>query len=177
MILQRYGGLYADMDYYCCKPFDEVFSKFTDDFYVVCTPNSFGDNTYFSNSLMYSKPNHSFWRKLLIQMEIDKSCPIYYSRHMIIMYTTGPGILTRVYNLYTDVDKLSSFPMKLFHPYGIGDNKLSLHDSKDKVYAIHLGKGSWESSDSRFFLLVYTEWKILLFILLLVLPIISNFAT
>ena len=155
------------MDYYCNKPFDEAFMKFGHDFYLVNTPNI--GNIFVSNSLMYSRPNHIFWKRLFLEMEMNKECPIYYSRHMIIMYTTGPGILTRVYNKYKIKDKLKSLPYDLFHPYGIKDDKLSLRN--DKVYSIHIGKGSWENSDSKCFIYIYREYKILLFvIIILIIP-------
>ena len=165
--LYRYGGIYADMDYYCNKSFDDAFTHFNNDFYLVNTPNV--GNSYVSNSLMYSKPGHVFWRRLFLEMEMSQECPIYYSRHLIIMYTTGPGILTRVYNANKIKDRLKSLPHKVFHPHGISDNIMSLRN--DKVYAIHLGKGSWEKHDSKIFIYFYKEWKFILFIVLvLILP-------
>jgi len=38
-ILHRYGGLYADMDYSCNRPWDEVLKDYTDDLYFVKTTN------------------------------------------------------------------------------------------------------------------------------------------
>jgi inositol phosphorylceramide mannosyltransferase catalytic subunit len=165
--LYRYGGIYADMDYYCNKSFDDAFTHFNNDFYLVNTPNV--GNSYVSNSLMYSKPGHVFWRRLFLEMEMSQECPIYYSRHLIIMYTTGPGILTRVYNANKIKDRLKSLPYNLFHPHGISDNIMSLRN--DKVYAIHLGKGSWEKNDSKIFIYFYREWRFIFFIVLvLILP-------
>jgi mannosyltransferase OCH1-like enzyme len=163
--LYRYGGIYADMDYYCNKSFDEAFKLFTNSFYLVNTPNV--GNSYVSNSLMYSEPGHVFWRRLFVEMEMNKNNPIYYSRHLIIMYSTGPGILTRVYNKYKIKDRLKSLPSKLFHPHGIGDNIMSLKDNK--VYAIHIGKGSWEKKDSKILIYFYKEWRILFFVILVIL--------
>lgn len=162
VFLYRYGGIYADMDYYCNKPFDEAFLHFRNDFYLVNTPNV--GNNYVSNSLMWCKPSHVFWRLLFLEMELCKESPIYYNRHLIIMYTTGPGILTRVYNKYKIKYKLKSLPSKLFHPYGILDIKMNLNKNKN-VYAIHIGKGSWEQNDSKLLIYIYKEWKIILFIL------------
>ena len=163
--LYRYGGVYADMDYYCNKPLDDAFIKFNKDFYLVQSPNNGGE--YVSNSLMMSRPKHPFWKSIFIEMEINKYCPIYYSRHMIVMYTTGPGLLTRVYNKYKIKYKLSSLPYKLFHPYGISDDIMSLKDSN--AYAIHIGSGTWEKKDSKFLIYIYREWKIILFIILILL--------
>ena len=158
--LHRYGGIYADMDYFCNKSFDDALSRFSNDLYLVNTPNV--GNKYVSNSLMYSKPGHPFWRCLLLEMEINKEQPIYYSRHLIIMYTTGPGILTRVFNTYKLKLKLKSLPHRLFHPHGISDDIMTLRN--ERVYAIHLGKGSWEKDDSKILIYLYEEWKILFFV-------------
>ena len=92
-ILHRYGGLYADMDYFCNRPFDEAISVYQNDLYLVESPNRLGDDARVSNSLMYSKPNHSFWKSLFIELEMSRTAPIYYGRHMTIMYTTGPCFL------------------------------------------------------------------------------------
>lgn len=162
-ILYRYGGLYADMDYYCNRPWDEVLKNYSNDLYLVQTPNIKGEHV--SNSLMYSKPNHQFWKYLFLELQKNSSCPIYYTRHMTIMFTTGPGILNRVYTARKHRCKLNFYPHRLFHPYGIGDDKMTLTKNRD-VYAIHLGRGSWEKKDSKILLFFYSEWKFLLFIVI-----------
>ena len=174
--LYRYGGIYADMDYYCNKPFDDALSKFHHNFYLVKSSNENIGKCYVSNSLMYSHPKHVFWKRLFIEMETHKICPIYYSRHLIIMYTTGPGILTRVYNRYKIKDRLKALPANLFNPHGISDNVLSLRN--DNVYSMHVGKGSWEKNDSKILIYLYREGKIVLFIIcVLILPLIIYYLT
>lgn len=168
-ILHRYGGLYADMDYYCNRSWDEVVKKYSQDLYLVQTPNMGSEkNEYVSNSLMYSKPNHKFWPYLFLELNKFQKSPIYYTRHISIMYTTGPGILNRVYGQFKRKLKLSFYPAKLFHPHGISDNITSLTNNK-QVYAIHLGKGSWEKHDSKFFLFLFREWKVVLAIIVILL--------
>jgi mannosyltransferase OCH1-like enzyme len=167
MILHRYGGIYADMDYYCNRPFDEVLERFNGSIYFVQTPNTtiLQNTDHISNSLMYSVPQHPFWKQLLLEMQIKQHTPYYYTKHIEVMFTTGPGILNRVYEKYKHKYKVKSYPAKLFHPYGIGDDKSRL-TANPEVYAIHIGKGSWESKDSKFFILILKEWKIILFIIL-----------
>lgn len=160
-ILHRYGGLYADMDYCCIKPFTLVLTEYTNPIYLVETPNKVSKDTHVSNSLMYSKPGHVFWKKLFIEMEKHKIKPYYYGRHLTIMFTTGPGILNRVYNRYRIKYKLDHFPYQKFHPLGLTMESASCKD----VYAIHMGKGSWETNDSKVLIFLYTEHKILLFII------------
>ena len=169
-ILHRYGGLYADMDYYCKCPWDNVLREYTNDIYLVETPNKISDETHVSNSLMYSKPGHVFWNKLFIELEQNQTAPIYYGKHVTIMFTTGPGILNRVYSMYKMRYHLNYYPFKFFHPYGINSDILSLND-KENVYAVHIGKGSWESYDSKWLIFIYQEYGIITFILLsLILP-------
>jgi mannosyltransferase OCH1-like enzyme len=113
---------------------------------------------------MYSFTGHPFWRQLMIELEKIKDYPYYYGKHISVMFTTGPGILNRIYSRYKYKYKLKSLPWKLFHPFGIGDDKLKLRNNKE-VFAIHLGNGSWEQKDSGFFLFCLTEWKMLVLIL------------
>ena len=164
MILHRYGGLYADMDYYCNKPFDQVFEIYNNNFYLVQTPNRSGD--YVSNSLMYSVPEHKFWKLLLNDMESSKDSPIYYSKHLRIMYESGPGVLNRIYHKYKDQYKLKSWPHKYFQPYGHTDIIMSLKN--ENVYSIHASDGCWHSTDSRFVVLLCMEWKFILYLVIVI---------
>lgn len=161
--LHRYGGLYVDMDYFCNKSFDLVQQRYKNDFYLVQTPNVPGE--YVSNSLMYSKPNHVFWRSLLIDMQNSRHPPMYYSRHLIIMYTAGPGIVNRVYQKYKNRYKLKSYPHKYFQPFGQVDDILTL--KIPNVYTIHASKGCWHSNDSSIIVILSRNWKIFLFILVI----------
>lgn len=170
-ILHRYGGLYADMDYFCNKPWDEVIEKYKNDIYLVETPNKISSDVHISNSLMYSrKPGHFFWSKLFIELEQYQTAPIYYGRHMTIMFTTGPGILNRVFQRYRLRFYLDYYPHELFHPYGLNTDIISLKD-KPNVYALHVGKGSWESNDSKWLIFLYQEYRLILsMILVLIIP-------
>lgn len=169
IILHRYGGWYADMDYYCCKPLNEAMERFTNEIYFVESPNNYFHDEYtehISNSLMYSIAKHPFWKQLLIFLERERTAPLYYTKHLEVMFTTGPGILNRVYSKYKDAYKVKSLPWKLFHPYGLQDDKLCLKNNSS-VFAIHIGKGSWESKDSKFLIFLATNWLIIIFIILI----------
>lgn len=168
LILHRYGGFYADMDYYCNRPVDQALAEYKNDIYLVQSPNGsvFQDDDHVSNSLMYSVKNHPFWKQLILDMEKTQYYPVWYGKHITVMFTTGPGILNRVYSRYKYKYKAKSLPWKLFHPYGIKDDKISLTENK-AVYAIHIGKGSWENKDSKFLLFFVREWKIVVFIVII----------
>lgn len=166
LILHRYGGWYVDMDYYCNRPLDDAMGIYKNSIYFVQSPNGVigQDDDHISNSLMYSIAGHPFWRQVMIEMEKVRNYPYYYGKHISVMFTTGPGILNRIYSRYKYKYKVKSLPWKLFHPYGIGDDKLKLKDDKN-IFAIHIGKGSWEQKDSGIFLFLFREWKILVFII------------
>lgn len=175
-ILYRYGGWYVDMDYYCNRPLDEALQAYQNDIYFVQTPNSFGvsSSDHISNSLMYSKPNHPYWKLLFIELEKNQQAPVYYSKHLTVMTTTGPLFLNRVYSRFKTRYKVKSLPWKLFHPWGLTDEKMLLN-SDPNLFAIHIGKGSWEDNDSKFLLCIAREWKIILIIiLLLIIPLFFN---
>src|SRR3972149_1807328 len=123
-ILYHYGGIYADMDYYCNNSFTKVLQKYNKSLYFVETKNSLLIHSI-SNSLMYSVPNHPFWRKLFIELEkAYENIPWYYSRHIQIMYSTGPSFLNRLYTRYQEPFDLHSFPARWFHPIGLDEHLL-----------------------------------------------------
>jgi hypothetical protein len=151
------------------KPWNEVLDKYKGDIYLVETPNNTGfEKIHISNSLMYSKSGNDFWKTLFIELEMNKELPYYYNRHSIIMFTTGPGVLNRVFNKYKIKYKLNYYPYKLFHPYGL-KNDIKIMSENSDVYAVHLGRGSWETYDSKILIFFYQEWKIILFIILILL--------
>jgi mannosyltransferase OCH1-like enzyme len=161
-ILYRYGGLYADMDYYCNRSWDKVIKDYPGNLYITETPNKITQYTQISNSLMYSKPNNPFWKHLLLEMEKSQKMPLYYSKHMIIMYTTGPCIIDRIFHKYKEKYSLKTYPYKLFHPFGI-TSELKVNNTS--IYSYHLQKGSWNTIDTNIINFLYKDYKILIFII------------
>jgi mannosyltransferase OCH1-like enzyme len=167
LILHRYGGWYADMDYYCNRPLDEAMNKYKNSIYFVQSPNTVigQDDDHISNSLMYSVRNHSFWRCVMLELEKAQKAPVYYSKHLEVMFTTGPAILNRVYSQYKYKYRVKSLPYKLFHPYGVKDDIRSINLSPE-IFTAHVNKGSWCGKDSMFFNIILIEWKIILGIII-----------
>jgi mannosyltransferase OCH1-like enzyme len=171
-ILHRYGGMYVDMDYKCKKPFEQVFLEWNQqDVYCVETPNSINEHTMVSNSLMISYTReHLFWKMLLLEMNkaIDKYKES--SKHIQVMYTTGPAILYKVFHIYKFRYKLGILPAKYFHPLSLNNREID-QDSEAHIFAVHMGFSSWCSTDSEFLILLYQNYKIIFFIVLvLVVP-------
>ena len=165
-ILYLYGGLYVDSDYVSIQPWDEVIKKYQQDLYLVETPNKLDDTeSHVSNSLMFSKrPNHPYWKAVFIELEKNCGSPVYYGKHLSVMYTTGPCIINRVFQKYKRTFKLNIYPKELFQPYGIENDYMSKLD-KDKIYCYHLSTESWVGSDSGVLNFAYLHMKLILFIL------------
>lgn len=170
-LLYRYGGVYADCDQECIKPFDDyILNQPSKDIFIVESANT-GLGCKVSNCLMYSIPNHPFWKKIITKLKIYRKVPWFYSRHFTIMVSTGPSLLNKFFSKYIYRYKLNVFPKELFNPKGlITDKQTSEEKAINKpvndIYSIHHGAGSWESSDSRILIFVYCNFKILLFIIL-----------
>jgi mannosyltransferase OCH1-like enzyme len=167
-ILHRYGGVYADMDYKCCKPLEEMYRRWTKhDIYLVESPNSPGNAAFVSNSLMIARVrDHPFWKILLVQIhDALQQRYVLFSRHFEIMYTTGPGILTHVFNIYRFRYRLQGLPSDLFHPLSLHKKTLS-KEERERAYAIHYGFGSWEGLDSKILIEIWTHYGIFLWCLL-----------
>lgn len=166
LILHRYGGWYVDMDYVCNRSLREAHEKFTNDIYLVQSPNgTIGQDTdHVSNSLMYAIPQHAFWKQLMLELEKNQNLPYWYTKHLTVMFSTGPGILNRAYAKYKYKYRVKSLPWKLFHPYGIKDDVRSLRLS-DEIFAAHIGKSTWIGKDTEILLFLVREWKLLLFII------------
>lgn len=163
-ILFRYGGLYADMDFMCVRPWNQVLIDYPSDLYIVETPNKMNSEMiHVSNSLMYAGvKGHSYWKYVFIEMVKNQEPPGYYGRHLTIMYSTGPCIINRVFRRYEKELNLNFYPYKLFHPFGLIKEE-DVNKSGEKIYAYHLGKGSWEQGDSKFLIFLYVNYKIVFF--------------
>ena len=175
-ILYRYGGLYADMDYYCNRPFDDVLKKYTGRMYFVQTPNHYGVSI--SNALMYSKRKQTFWKKVHLALENYKdSHSVFISKHIRVMCTTGPTFLNRIYSKFKRRYGLGMYPYEKFWPHGTGDIVTSL--TKDpSLYALHVCKGSWRKGDSVFLNSIVRVWRLLVFIVcIMLIPLSVHIAT
>ena len=170
-ILHRYGGWYADMDYYCNRSLDEIHNVYKNDVLLVETPNKtfLQEEVHISNSLMYSVPNHNFWKNVIIGLERNCSKKYLLTKHLIVMYTAGPGFLNGLFHSYRELYNIGYLPWKKFHPYGVCDDIRNIKFSSE-IYTAHINKGNWAGKDTFIFNVLFSEWQIILFILCLLIP-------
>jgi len=96
MFLYHHGGIYADLDFECLKPFDELLNVYKDyDIILGSMDAGVGSQWHLSNNIpnaiMISKPGCTFWLKVLKEMERRSKIP---GRPEV---QTGPVVLKDVY--------------------------------------------------------------------------------
>lgn len=157
--LHRYGGFYCDVDFECLQPIKIMMKKYKKDLYLVESPNCI-DELYdsISNCFMYSIPKHVFWKKVHKEL-VRRSMKNFYNRHFQIMMTTGPSMLTNVFQNYKDKFSLGVFPRKFFNPCGICDDRCI---KTSKMFTVHRNNGSWENKDSRILKFLLCNWKLII---------------
>jgi len=118
LYLHRFGGVYADMDFECLRPFDD----FTTQTHIVMGREKGGlgwfrrGQDYISNALLASPPGHPFWERVIEQMvQKTRKKRFYEPRVAYVLGTTGPEILDEVVQTYGEGD-LKVYPDECFFP-------------------------------------------------------------
>jgi len=101
-MLYMYGGMYVDMDYMCYKNFWDIIPKDK----ICISESPFTHNEYLQNSLMISKPKHTFWLDVL--EEASKRA------NSITIIATGPNLITDLYNKNSDI--IFPLPINQYNP-------------------------------------------------------------
>jgi Glycosyltransferase sugar-binding region containing DXD motif len=173
MILSRYGGWYADCDYTCHRPFRTCRRMIkSNHVWIAQTPNAVLGSQTLSNALMYSDRSQEakdFWTRLLeaCSIAVDQVSGL---KHIIVMYTTGPAIVTRI----GIENNIGILPSRLFFPAGLGDENHRLghiHEDGIAPYASHIGRGAWQGSDSIWLTCIYANWRYIVTCILIALGI------
>lgn len=135
-ILDKYGGLYSDLDWICNGSIEPYITG-NEEIYLIMSHHVKNCAT---NSLMYaSRPKASFWQH--VKRELLRQPPWWgLTKHMIIMNSTGPMLINRVLFNYSN-STVGILPVAHF---GKGTNP--------NQYVITSVKGeSWCSLDSTIF--------------------------
>lgn len=130
-MLHKYGGIYADMDFFCCKNF---YKELDNNINLVGSPSH---NEIVQNSLMASPPGDARWLNVM-----DKCRERYYryiseGREGLIsgkdvLYISGPILLSDSLKL----DEVNILEQKMYNPH------CNRFDNKN-IYTKHYGTGKW----------------------------------
>lgn len=141
-ILYHYGGIYADMDYYC---YDNFYSDLKKDVALV---QSLAKNEIVQNSLMACTKNNKFIRnclrmslkrlhccdinELLTPFPVHSDIPV---NQMLIKNIGGPILLSDVYHSFEEKDTIQLLSKEIFNP--------GIEKYNDKVRTKHFLTGRW----------------------------------
>lgn len=171
LYLHKYGGLYSDMD----KEFLRDVSQFFEaggDVYLVRSPNV---QSVYTNSLMGSRPGADFWEKCIEDMLGDNQPWYSYGKHLVVMNTTGPQMITRVARKGDFKSVISLLPGEAFESCNVcqAHNDGCQASVEKGNYIRQIEGSSWIGWDTRAGLCVYCGWPQIVLIAVVVLVLIA----
>jgi hypothetical protein len=114
LALHAFGGLYADLDYECLRPFDPLLEGRS--FVIGLEPDGhargFGETRLLSNALLAAAPRHPFLETVLDHL---RGAPPGAITHLDVLRSTGPIMLNAVYRRYGPGD-VTVLPAAMLHP-------------------------------------------------------------
>lgn len=147
-LLFHFGGLYADLDYECLRPFDELIAGCR--LLIGLEPaahleepitKATGLQRMLCNALMASEPGHPFWEHVFRQVVASHKAPE-------ALGATGPHMLTYAYNAYARPDELSVLPAEQLHPITSYQRWVAMAPEEQAAiarvaYGLHHWSNSW----------------------------------
>lgn len=145
-LMERFGGLYFDLDYEFLKPFDFVNSR------VVLPRESDDDKPVFlGNAVFASEPGHPFWTAMLDHIETYAFDAYSEVSEEDVIDLTGPGLVTEIYRtgFMNSVD-IHIPRRREFNP-AIPKTQAERESliRKGVAYGIHYCHGSWRALTKR----------------------------
>ncbi|HYH19205.1 MAG TPA: glycosyltransferase [Azospirillum sp.] len=150
LILKRYGGLYADLDFECLKPVDPLLAGHS--LVIGLEPDSHlaldkaverGVTRILCPSLIASVPGHAFWDHVIGALRRNRNAAD-------VLDATGPFLLTRALDGFADADSVTLLPPRLVYPADkadcwngrLFDIRYWERITRD-AYAVHHWDGTW----------------------------------
>jgi mannosyltransferase OCH1-like enzyme len=154
LILYYIGGFYVDMDYECLEPIDVLFGDSSCCMGMEPQENAISNrkNMIIGNAFMASVPKHKYFEEIIEDIKREKTVE-FPNKALQIMETTGPFMITRIYESFSDKEDITLLPAELIAPLGIsevqdlmqGKETKEMEDKIEKAFAIHYFGGSWWS--------------------------------
>jgi len=152
-ILSKIGGLYVDLDFFCFKNImpllENTDSVFGQEHAEHCVPHQ--KDFIVSNALMASIPQSGFLEAVC--NELYQPVRKYEDKNDMVLETTGPFMLTRIYATKTYApEQVKIVEPSIFYPLtkteldtmdGITTTDQHINQKLSAAYAIHCYWGSW----------------------------------
>jgi len=152
LILYHYGGVYIDMDFECLRNIEPILEGET------CVLGREPDEhckvhrkeLIISNAFMACAPRHHFLMELC--KEIRSPQRKSYSKHSLVLESTGPFMLTRIYEQMPDKSLVRILSHEVLYPLTkdeiitylpVTGTPQAMDDKLKNAYAIHYYWGTW----------------------------------
>ena len=179
IILNKYGGIYLDMDCEVIKNFDSLINKYSDYDMIISQINdkiSIVSNyltchsfkTCVNNGIIVSKKSTDICDYLIKNFQTE--CGYFETKLLCIQNTTGPPIFNKLINnyiKYINKSKILILPYNYLEPC-IGDEC----DVDENTYVIHKHELSWLGTNEKNMLNYYLKNELLIISLIVVIVII-----
>jgi mannosyltransferase OCH1-like enzyme len=151
-LLHHYGGLYVDLDFECLRPIEPLLNGKT----CVLGQESLEHCRLFQrtpivcNALMAAEPGHRFFAAVIEQLPAFAARP---DAVQPILTTTGPFMLSDVYNGFACKETVALMPPECFYPLSMSEADAVLASGQPVdlpgAYAVHFHVGSWWRPDAK----------------------------
>ena len=153
LLLYHQGGIYADMDFECLRPMDELLKG--RDIFLISEPQQHTEgekarkrnlDIIVSNALFACRPRHPFLGRLINYLRQYRP----QSHKSDLLDATGPFILTALHHSYKPRIRLApeSYFNAIYHD-GVGSSlrNYTAEPKRTKQYGQHHWEGSWWQQD------------------------------
>ena len=160
------GGIYMDLDMLLKGNLDHLFAS-NADVYLVPSGNI---HSCYTNAFMASKPGCRLWLEAIEEMKTTLPYFKTMTKHIYVMHSTGPMMLTRAANKTTI--PIMTLPSTLLTPYSVCDDYTV---EKAGTLIQPLEGSSWCGADTSFYLWWFCNWKPVVWGVIIILVIILLF--
>ncbi|WP_367865333.1 glycosyltransferase family 32 protein [Pedobacter sp. WC2423] len=154
-ILYKFGGVYVDLDFHCFKNILPIIKDGDCAFGLEHSSHSsvHEKEMIISNAIMASKPEAGFMRLLCDEL-FHPSVSSFEDKNNMILETTGPFMLTRLYEKHRDDVTLNVKIIEAEYLYPLTKDEINqelltniknnvINDQLKNAYALHYYWGSW----------------------------------
>lgn len=154
LILFHIGGMYVDLDYECFRPFDAILTG--KNCYIATEPDLnakyYGLPHILSNALMAATPGDRFMAAAIEELKTQNPTDFAgQETYKIVLQTSGPLMLTRVYEALTCKKGITLLPSELFMPLTPKEIALAVQNRSTEfiryklnhAFALHYFFNSW----------------------------------
>lgn len=167
-ILNDFGGVYSDLDIVPRVPIDEYVENMTVEAMFVPSANT----PCFTNAFMISQKGATIWQRVFDELFKTYKKWYYVGKHLLVMNTTGPYMLTRA--IYAHDKILGLLPVKLFNATAVTEISEDFNDIDNQTSVlVNIYGSSWHEVDSKVYNFCF-KYGIRLIVLAVILYLIFN---